>query len=372
MKSRTKIWAAPAAALLAVLTACGSGGSTTTSSAASSAGSAPAAGASAGSSAAGASAGSGAGSADWDAVVSAANAEGKVTMYSSQNPKNLDALKAAFEEAYPDITLEYVRGVDADGATKVQAEKETGAGTGDIYVTASMGWITDTGEPGGYAVAPVGPAFDNPAYDAAKNVVDDKFFLIGAAVLGLGWNTDLFPQGLKTYDDLINPELDGKIGITKPTSGAYTDFYAFVIKQTGVDFMKQLAALHPKIYPGTLPISQALTSGELAAALVVQPLIAEKESGAPVDWVLPDPAWGARWNAMVLSAAPHPNAAQVLANFMVSPEGQEAMSAGYGAALPDVPGAVANAQDIAPQDPALQTPDAVAAYLTEWQSMFEG
>ena len=47
-------------------------------------------------------------------------------MYSSQNPTNLDALKAGFEEAYPYITLEYVRGVDADGATKVQAEKDTG------------------------------------------------------------------------------------------------------------------------------------------------------------------------------------------------------------------------------------------------------
>jgi iron(III) transport system substrate-binding protein len=365
MKSRTKIVAVGAAAVLAVLTACGSSGTTASTSS-------PAAGSAAsGSSAAGAS-GSAASSADWDSVVAAANAEGKVTMYSSQNPTNLDALKAGFEEAYPDITLEYVRGVDADGATKVQAEKDTGAGTGDVYVTASMGWITDTGEPGGFAVPVTGPAFDNPAYDAAKSVIDDKFFLIGAAVLGMGWNTELFPQGLKTYDDLINPELDGKIGITKPTSGAYTDFYAFVIKQTGVDFMKDLAALNPKIYPGTLPISQALTSGELAAALVVQPLIAEKESGAPVDWVLPDPAWGARWNAMVLSAAPNPNAAQVLANYMVTPEGQEAMSAGYGAALPDVPGSTANAQEVAQQDPALQTPEAVAAYLTEWQALFEG
>ena len=369
MKSRTKIVAVTATTLLAALTACGSSGSTAPSSTSSAAATSASVG---GGSSAASGSGSGASSAEWDSVLSAANAEGKVTVYSSQNPTNLDALKAGFEEAYPDITLEYVRGVDADGATKVQAEKETGAGTGDVYVTASMGWVTDTGEPGGFAVPVTGPAFDNPEYDAAKNVIDDKFFLIGAAVLGMGWNTELFPQGLKTYEDLINPELDGKIGITKPTSGAYTDFYAFVVKQTGVDFMKQLAALHPKIYPGTLPISQALASGELAAALVVQPLISEKESGAPVDWVLPDPAWGARWNAMVLSSAPNPNAAQVLANYMVTPEGQAAMSAGYGAAFPDVPGSTANAQDVAEQDPALQTPEAVAAYLTEWQGLFEG
>lgn len=307
----------------------------------------------------------------WDDVVAAAKEEGKVTLYSSQNPANLDALKAAFEKAYPEIKMEHVRNVDADNSSKIEAEKQTGRGTADVYVTATGSWIEEVAVPGDYAVDVRGPSFEEPAYNAESSLQDDKFFLTSAAVLGFGWNTDILPSGVKTYDDLLNPKLAGKIGITKPTSGSYVDFYKFVEKNAGEDFLPALADLKPRIYPSTLVISQALTSGELGAALVVNPLIAEKESGAPVDWTLPDPAWGARWKGMVLSSSPHPNAAQVLADFMVSESGQIAMSKGYGSALPGIKGAVANAQDVPEQDLSLQTPEAVAAYQKEWSALFE-
>lgn len=310
-------------------------------------------------------------SGSWSDVVAAAKKEGQVTLYSSQNPKNLDSLKAAFEKKYPGIKMDYVRNVDADNATKIEAEKQTGNSSADVYVTATASWIKDVGSKGDYAVDVRGASFDAPAYKATSSLQDGKYFLVGAAVLGLGWNTDIFPQGAKSYDDLLDPSLSGKIGITEPTSGAYVDFYNFVKKHAGDDFLPELAKLKPRIYPSTLGISQALTSGELGAALVVQPLITEKESGAPVDWALPDPAWGARWIGMALSASPHPNAAQVLADFMVSEAGQVAMSQGYAAALPDIKGSVSNAQDVPEQDLSLQTPEAVAAYQEEWSALFE-
>ncbi|WP_046470211.1 ABC transporter substrate-binding protein [Allosalinactinospora lopnorensis] len=309
-------------------------------------------------------------SGSWKDVVAAAKEEGSVTVYSSQHPRNLEPLKKAFQTEYPEITVEFVRGVDADLGPKVEAEKQTGRSTADVYVTAAQQWITDVAEPGDFAVDVQGPHFDTPDYNQAQTVDNGKYFLVSAAVLGLGWNTELLPEGLEGYDDLLNPELEGKIGITKPTSGAYVDFYNFVTEQAGDDFLPQLAELDPRVYPSTLPITQALTSGELAATLVVQPLVPEQEDGAPVDWTLPDPVWGAPWKAMVLSAAPHPNAAQLMADFMVSHEGQVAQGKDYASVLP-VEGAVADAQEIPDLEARLQTTDAVAAYQKEWEAMFE-
>ncbi len=309
-------------------------------------------------------------SGSWKDVVAAAKKEGSVTVYSSQHPRNLALLKKAFEAKYPQITVEFVRGVDSDLAPKIEAEKQTGRSTADVYVTAAQQWVTDVAEPGGFAVDVRGPNFDNPAYNRAKTVDDGKYFLVSAAVLGLGWNTELYPEGLEGYEDLLDPKLQGKIGIAEPASGAYVDFYDFVTEQTGEGFLPQLAKLDPRVYPSTLPITQALTSGELAATLVVQPLIPEQNAGAPVDWTLTDPVWGAPWKAMVLSSAPHPNAAQVMADFMVSHEGQVAQGQDYASALP-VKGAVADAQEIPDLEAKLQTTDAVNAYHEKWEAMFE-
>ena len=106
----------------------------------------------------------------------------------------------------------------------------------------------------------------------------------------------------------------------------------------GEDFVTQLAAQEPKIYPSSLPMAQALTSGEISAASFVQVQVDEKEAGAPVDSGLADEVWGARFNTSILNIAPHPNAAQVLSNFLVTQPGQEAIARKSASVLPDIPG----------------------------------
>ena len=192
----------------------------------------------------------------------------------------------------------------------------------------------------GWFVAPVGPAFDDPAYDRAANVSEDgTFFTSTAAVLTFGWNTGQYPAGLTDYTDLLDPELaGGRIGVIEPAAPSIVDFWLYLEENYGEDFVTQLAAQEPKIYPSSLPMAQALTSGEISAGSFVSVLGDEKEQGAPVDSGLADEVWGARFNTAVLQTAPHPNAAQVLANFMVTQPGQEAIAHEAASVLPDVEG----------------------------------
>jgi iron(III) transport system substrate-binding protein len=165
---------------------------------------------------------------------------------------------------------------------------------------------------------------------------------------------------------------DGKIAVIDiHTSPVLVDFYQFLEAQLGPDFLTKLAAQKPKVYPSGLPIAQALTSGEVAATVYAIPLVDEKAQGAPVDWGLPEKVWGARFSTVVLKGASHPNAAQLLADFMISPEGQAALARKSASVLPDTPGAVTTVAKVAPQDLTKLTPDVVTAYTAKWDGMFK-
>ncbi|MFF3572250.1 extracellular solute-binding protein [Nocardia jiangxiensis] len=307
----------------------------------------------------------------WDDIVAAANKEGNVTLYSTQAPVVLSALKAAFESKYPKINLTFVRGVDSDLLSKIGAEKRSGKGIGDVAVLTDASWI-DTNKNSGYVVNLAGPSFEDPSYHPAESVVAGKFFLEGAAMLGLGWNTKKFPQGLTSPAGLLDPKLKGKIGVVNPgTSPTYIDYYSHIEKYSGgQDFLKNLADQNPRIYPSTQPVAQALASGEISAALMAGPMLPEKEAGAPVGWTRGEHPWGARWYGMALGSSRHPNAAQVLADFMVTRAGQSATSTGYGAVLPDIPGSLALAQDVPEQNLKVTQGESAAKFIREWEALF--
>jgi iron(III) transport system substrate-binding protein len=309
----------------------------------------------------------------WDDIVAAATSEGTVQLYSSQHPENLATLKTAFESAYPGITLQFVRGSDVELNPRVEAEAKSGRGIADVHMTTDPAWIRNAAESGSYSTPVVGPAFDEPEYDRSTNIMGDSMFLTSAALIALGWNTNAVPGGLKKPTDLFDPELRGRVGVVNPAGfAAVTDQYRFFDANWDPAFNDKLADMQPQIYPGVLAVAQGLGSGEIAATPMVAPLIREIAAGAPVDWVLPDPAWGTPYFSHVLASAPHPNAAQVLANFMVGTAGQTALSKGYASVLPDIPGSIGRAGDVKlPQTEDLDS-DALAQFQKNWEDRFIG
>ena len=310
-------------------------------------------------------------SGSWDEVVAAAEQEGSVHLYSTQHPDNLAKLKAAFEKEHPGISMEFTRGTDVEINPRVETQHRTGKGTADVHMSSDPAWVTAAVESGDYSMPVVGPNFDDADYRIGDAVLNDTFFLSSGAAFAMGWNTDALPKGLADPRAMLDDSLRGKIGVIDPAGfAAVVDEYRFFDDHWGSDFTDRLAALEPRVYPSALGAAQALTSGEVVATPMVQPLIKEMNAGAPVDWRLADEFWGTPWYSHVLSAAPHPNAAQVLANFIVSQDGQIALSQGYASALPDIPGAVARAQDIPLPDIAGLTSESVERFQQEWSSKF--
>jgi iron(III) transport system substrate-binding protein len=305
---------------------------------------------------------------EWQAVIEAAQAEGGVTIYSSQGLRQLTELGARFTERYG-IPVEIVRAIDADIIPRVTAEFQTGRGIADVVVNSSELVIAEQ-EAQGYFVPIIGPAFDNPDYRRDERMPRGISFIPNAAVLTFSWNTELVPDGIADYDDIFRPDLEGLIGIPRPSVSTIVDFYFYLQENYGDDFVERLAELRPRIYPSALTMAQAVSAGEVAVILFGEPLVDERAAGAPVESGFGEQVWGARFYGNVLSTAPNPNAAQLLANFMITEEGQIAIARKNASSLPDIPGAVAIVDGVRLPDRAKLTAENVQAFQERFTALF--
>jgi iron(III) transport system substrate-binding protein len=74
------------------------------------------------------------------------------------------------------------------------------------------------------------------------------------------------------------------------------------------------------------------------------------KSGAPVAFAPTTPQWAIQFYTYIVNWAKHPNAAQVLYDFMASPEGQAVINQGAVSVLPNVPQTLASINDVQPMD----------------------
>ncbi|MGD9704983.1 MAG: extracellular solute-binding protein [Acidimicrobiia bacterium] len=309
-----------------------------------------------------------------ETLVAEAEAEGSVTVYSSQGQDNLNALAAAFEAEYPGVNVEIVRDVDSTAIARVETERQTGSVTGDFVVSAAPAWVTEKAAEGWF-LEPTGPQFTcDTDYDTEAYVHDGGAFEVSAVVFTYMWNTDLYPQGIDSYEGLLDPALSGgKVGIVDPAiAPVLVDFYHWLGDSFGDTYLDDLAAQEPRIYPGAQANQEAVISGEVLASAYVAPVPAVVQAiadGAPVDYGIPEEAWGAKFYGTIIDGAQHPNAAQLFANFMVSAPGQELIHSG-GTVLPDIEGALLTNGQVRDIDLESQQTDQVAAYMEEWNAKF--
>jgi iron(III) transport system substrate-binding protein len=118
--------------------------------------------------------------------------------------------------------------------------------------------------------------------------------------------------------------------------------WCYLMRQTyGEDYLRKLAGQAPKLVASTVPGAQQLAAGSAALLIPgvhssIAPLLANK---APVADVTPSVTCGVEAVGGVAAKAPHPNAARLLLNFLMTPEGQQAQNGGSGASsvLPNIP-----------------------------------
>jgi iron(III) transport system substrate-binding protein len=312
-------------------------------------------------------------------LVTAAKAEGKLTVYGSLAQSSLDNMAAEFKKLYG-IEVTVARMVDGEMIPKLDTEMSTGAKGADVATVTALAWLTDNAKKGNFLDPTAAPSVAGLGeYDAKQYVHEGNYFETGAAVLTFAWNTQALPEGLKSMTDIAgNAKLaGGKLAVIDPTAAGPTvvDYYRWVEENFGTDFVTKVAAMKPRLYPSALPIGEALISGEVIASIYAAPvqLKPAKDKGAPVDYAVDAKgAWGARFFTLIPKSSTNKAAAALWAEFYLSKKGQELGHSFAGTVLPGVTNSLITNDKVRKQDLAGMAADKVAEYNKAWSALFKG
>jgi iron(III) transport system substrate-binding protein len=160
------------------------------------------------------------------------------------------------------------------------------------------------------------------AFPKHRHYVADRFNFFTIA-----YNTKLVkPEEVpNSYEDLLHPRFAGKIGLEAGDADWFGAMVKHMGEAKGLAYFRKLAATKPQIRTGHTLMAELVAAGEIPLAAAVYNHNAERLTvkGAPIKWKALTPTFG-RPNAVgVARQAPHPNAALLFADFMLSPEGQQ-------------------------------------------------
>jgi iron(III) transport system substrate-binding protein len=282
----------------------------------------------------------------WEKTVEAAKKEGQISVYGSDTFELF--LKSAFQKKYPEIKIGFVGGRAPVVGPKLITERRAGKYLGDVM-------LTGPGTPyrilyKNNALDPIGPALILPEvldeskwWQARHHYVDaeNRFIFIYEATVqdgDIAYNTQLVkPEEIKSYWDLLEPKWRGKIVAMDPkVSGAVSRGIRFFYsqKELGAHFITRLfgemditlardfTQMLDWLAAGKFSLGIFVGSSESAKAISHGLPIREFSPGQFKEGAAVSPFNG---TVSLVNRAPHPNAAKVLINWILSREGQAAV-----------------------------------------------
>jgi len=276
-------------------------------------------------------------------LIEGAKKEGQVVIYSAAIVNQaLRPMAEAFMKKYPFVKLTYWRADTEEIVAKLSAEVRAKNVVADLVEGTGVGELAvETG---------LTVPYSTPATDELPEMYRDprgNWASSRISYFGMAYNTKLVPpdQVPKTYDDLLDPKWKGKIAWRIGTSSGTPLFITTIRLSRGEDKAQEYFAKlsEQKIINfgsgSARTLVDRVIAGEIPIALNIfahHPLIS-KAKGAPVNTVLLDPVPSTAGTMIVPKGVRHPHAAMLLADFILSKEGQEIFAkAEYFPVRPDV------------------------------------
>jgi ABC-type Fe3+ transport system substrate-binding protein len=287
---------------------------------------------------------------EWKEVLAAARKEGRVVVVGSPDPVMRSEVVPKFKERFG-ISIEFIGGRSSEIAARIRTERSAGVHTVDVFLSGPD--TTANTLYGEKMIDPLKPLLILPeVVDAAKWKTGKPWFIdpeeryvlrpFRSVANLLFVNTDFVkPEEIRSSKDLLNPKWRGKISTEDPTTtGAGANLASRFLKQLGEEYVK-------KLYIEQKPVStrerrqftDSLARGIQPICLNcreddVRPL--QKEGFKILEIFelsdVPGAVNGSPWLLTLANKAPHPNAARVFTNWILSKEGLEIYARGYGSA----------------------------------------
>jgi iron(III) transport system substrate-binding protein len=276
-------------------------------------------------------------SATLEEFMEAARKEREVVFSTTTNLEEAGSMARQFKAKYPFLEVNIIRAEGERIVTRVLQEARAKKTLVDVIQTPAfyLHALKKRGIIGEYAPA------DDRFYP--RNFKEEKVWTATYynpyVVL---YNTKLISaQNLpKRYEELLNPFWKNKMIVEKDKIDWFTAMLQIMGREKGVRYMRELSKQNPMLRIGQTLITQLVAAGEASLqvnsnAVTVNRL---KQKGAPIDWIAPGPLPGLMVGVGLTAQAPHPAAARLFVDFLLSKEGQQLyQSAGRLVARSDLP-----------------------------------
>lgn len=274
-----------------------------------------------------------------EALIKAAKAEGELTFYCAQVEIVARRVAEAFTAKYG-IKAQYIRLASAQLQQRYNAEAESGNFAADVIFNAGnaegfaadgikKGWVESISTAGLPALAP-GSGFPTPLLRGATAVIQ-------VAPEYIVYNTDKVKGAdiPKNWPDLLSPKFRGQIIVADPrASDATLSQWIQVLNKYGEPYLRAFNLQIGRRHGGGVPAIQSLAAGEgMLMIPITRPSIeALQAKGAPVAGFIPEVVTGVEIQVMLTARAKsrHPNAGRLMANYVLSPEGNAVFNADKG------------------------------------------
>jgi ABC-type Fe3+ transport system substrate-binding protein len=279
--------------------------------------------------------------AEWEKVLAAARNEGQVAVYIS----GYEEVLPEFAKDYPDIKPVSVTGRGSQLAQRMIAERRGDKFLADVF---SSGGVTTYGQLYKAKVldaikpALLLPEVTDPSgwYQNKHHYADPEgqyvFSYVGSATYGsISYNTQLVDvKEFKSYWDLLQPKWKGKIAardIRAPGPGSGNARFFYYHPNIGPSFIRKLfSEMDVTLFRDYRQGPDWLAVGKFAICFFCD-VDLSKQQGLPVDTFGPrvfkeGGALVQQFGTLALvNRAPHPNAARVFINWLLSRRGQIAL-----------------------------------------------
>ena len=258
---------------------------------------------------------------DLEKLVEGAKKEGRLMLYTSSNIGQADLLLSKFREQYPFIQTEYYRSGKVALLSKILMEQRFKKHTADAIVMSLLQsnilkkqGALDKSSPPESRVLP--EEFRDP---------QGYWYAVNSSELVCAYNKNLVSpkDAPKTYEDLLDPRWRGKLAIERNK----IEWFATVLKMKGESFFEKLSRQRPSVRIGEQLATQLLAAGEysILADTQIYEMLASQDKGMPIDFIPLEPVVIYFIAGSVAANAPHPNAAKLYINFLLTQTGQQAV-----------------------------------------------
>jgi iron(III) transport system substrate-binding protein len=262
------------------------------------------------------------------AVIEGAKKEAKLVIYTGVERAAAQVVINAFEKKYPFVAAETVRASSSKLATRLDAEIEANRVQGDV-IEFSLLYLTTALQRRGEILQYDSPEYISypkeyaaPGYWAASGLSNIIILLNTRKV-----DETNVPQ---SWWDLTKPYWKDKLTIDNlEVSGTGYNWLIGMVndESIGWKFIEALGKNKPGLERGHAGMAQKVAAGEYSGAAEMSDFhlknIRDAAASVPVRGVWPKEGVPSEpWTAAILKRAPHPNAARLFLDFLLSREGQ--------------------------------------------------